>query len=96
MFDTQGVERKVRYVNYCLINLRNQYLPPYNSSRHVASVYYAVPGNSLAIDLIVPADESLRNLMESPDFNSVVNQIRDYYLSVRSDPDFILIISLFF
>ena len=95
--ERQATERKVRYVNYCLVNLRTQCLPPYNSASHAASVYHAGPGNSLVIDLIVPAKgPPTQKRPESCSFGPVATQIKDYYLGVKSDPNFVPMIPLFF
>ena len=96
MAERHDMERKMRYVSYCLVNLRNQCIPPYNSARHAASVYHAVPGNSLVIDFTVPVKESSRNPREIHNFTSVATQIKDYYLGVKYDPDFVPMTPLFF
>lgn len=86
-------KRTVRYVNYCLINERPNCLTPYNSTDHAAAVYHSVSGNSLTLDFTVPSDvdRSDKNLPNEQDaraeFRNTVHRVRDFYTSVRNDPD---------
>ena len=91
-------ERNARYVNYCLVNLRQQCRPPCGSSRHAVSVYHSVPGNSLAIDVTIPAkgSPSPRESRSSDDFHSIVAQVKGYYLGVKSDLEFVAMTPLVF
>ncbi|TAQ84234.1 hypothetical protein B7494_g7432 [Chlorociboria aeruginascens] len=90
-------ERTGRYINYCLINLRSHCTPPYNSSRHPASVYHSASGKRLVIDIIIPSKSSTLcpdNLKS--EFSIIVQQVREFYLSVQSDPDHVSMVPLYF
>ena len=89
-------ERKVRYVNYSLVNLRPLCPPPYNSARYAASTYHTIPSKWLAIDLVVPAKQSPQDSTDSPSFASVTSQIKKYYLDVKQDPDLVPMTPLLF
>ncbi|KAJ5773503.1 hypothetical protein N7457_008399 [Penicillium paradoxum] len=87
-------ERKVRYINYSLINERSHCESPYSSPQHAASVYHSVSGQSLAIDLTVPG---LASSGSSPDeerleFCQTVEKVKDYYLAIRDDKEHIFFV----
>ena len=96
MLERWNQERRVTYFNYCLVNLRGQCHPPFDSSRHAASLYHSVPANSLIIDLTIPAKGSLGDTTSNHTFKSIVTKVKEYYLSVRSDPDFLAMTPLIY
>ena len=88
-------DRKGRYINFCLVNLRPQCSPPYNSTSHPASVYHSVPANSLAVDVTIPAKDNC-SVNVNDEYNSIVTKIKEYYLAVKSDPDFVAMTPLLY
>ncbi|KAL4968315.1 uncharacterized protein BDV14DRAFT_152700 [Aspergillus stella-maris] len=90
-------ERKVRYINYSLINERGHCAAPYSMPAHAASVYHSVSGRCLALDLLVagarvddtsgPSREAKRN-----EFLSIVKHVREYYLDIRNNEEHIKLV----
>ncbi|KAL4800123.1 hypothetical protein BDV19DRAFT_171705 [Aspergillus venezuelensis] len=84
--------RTVRYVNYNLLDERQQCEEPYNTPVHAASVYHSVSGQCLAVDLTVPAasigapdhlfDYSIPRRKE---FMRVASAVRRFDLQNRND-----------
>lgn len=107
--------RRVRYVNYCLVDLRKRCQSPFDSARHAAAVYHCTSGRGLAVDLdvsgaaasiagqitaqsvdgvkmdgieVADSDAAQSSSMRRrEEFDRVVREMRDFYLSVRDDPD---------
>ncbi|KAJ5173187.1 hypothetical protein N7492_005780 [Penicillium capsulatum] len=75
--------RKVRYINYALINERGNCQHPYKTSAHAVSVYHSVSGQNLVIDMIVAA--SSNNKDKRREFHQVVDQVKGYYQAIRDD-----------
>ncbi|EOD44019.1 hypothetical protein UCRNP2_9248 [Neofusicoccum parvum UCRNP2] len=93
-------ERSVRYINYCLMNLRSHCKEPFNTPKHAAAVYHSTSGRSLVIDLAVPAateahgaeEEALRRKEE---FRKTVSEVKDFYHAIRNDPEHIPMVPLY-
>ena len=88
-------DRRGRYISFCLVNLRSQCLPPYNSTSHPASVYHSVPGSSLVIDVTIPAKANA-SLNLNDEYRSILTKIKKYYLAFKFDPDFVAMIPLLY
>ncbi|KAF9890972.1 hypothetical protein FE257_005229 [Aspergillus nanangensis] len=87
-------ERKVRYINYSLINERPHCEDPYGTPAHPASVYHSVSGRCLFVDLTVPALSSTKDMISGDEtarveFMEASRVIRDYYMNIRDDPEHI-------
>ncbi|KAJ5675487.1 hypothetical protein N7462_008384 [Penicillium macrosclerotiorum] len=86
-------ERKVRYINYALINERPLCRHPYNTSKHPAAVYHSVSGLSLVIDLDVPSSTTEQGTASSnltkQQFLHVVEDVSRYYTTIRDDKEHI-------
>ncbi|KAI9375111.1 hypothetical protein BJX61DRAFT_495324 [Aspergillus egyptiacus] len=85
-------ERKVRYINYSLIDERPQCTEPYNSPAHPASIYHSVSGECLALDLTVPAASigAPEQLLDSSiprrrEFMRIASRVRRFDLQNRND-----------
>ncbi|KAJ5766308.1 uncharacterized protein N7511_003924 [Penicillium nucicola] len=80
-------ERKVRYVNYSLINERGQCQDPYNSPSHAVSVYHSVSGQSLVIDSKIPAVGDLAPSLkdELSELRKVIEEVKNYYHGIRDN-----------
>ncbi|KAJ5364913.1 uncharacterized protein N7496_010626 [Penicillium cataractarum] len=89
-------ERMVRYISYCLVNERHHCNPPYSTSAHPATVYHSVSGRCLAVDLTVHAVESSDGTpTDEEEFLPIAQHIRDYYLDIRDDVEYIKLIPAF-
>ncbi|KAF9873268.1 hypothetical protein CkaCkLH20_09081 [Colletotrichum karsti] len=77
--------KRVRYVNYILRNERASCQSPYNSAKHPAALYHSVPGQSLVVDMDLPAagDDAVR----TDEFLPIVNLMKDFYHGVRNDAE---------
>ncbi|KAK2048037.1 hypothetical protein LZ31DRAFT_550729 [Colletotrichum somersetense] len=75
--------KRVRYVNYILRNERASCRAPYNSHRHPAALYHSVSGQSLVVDMDLPAAGD--DQASDGDFLRVVQVTKDFYHGVRSD-----------
>lgn len=92
--------RTVRYINYCLINERNNCHVPYDTPAHAASVYHSVSGRSLVVDLAVPGsasgrdefDDELEWKQATKEFLEIAKEVRKFYLQIRDDPEHISMI----
>lgn len=91
--ERRSEERTVRYINYALINERDRCQHPYNTSAHAVSVYHSVSGQSLVVDLVAPAssDNSQDGAPNKVEFLWTVDQIKAYYLAIRSDKDHVIL-----
>ncbi|KAB8277467.1 hypothetical protein BDV30DRAFT_251632 [Aspergillus minisclerotigenes] len=90
-------ERKIRYINYTLINERGHCRNPYSTWAHPASVYHSVSGRSLAIDLNVAsslgtADVASITANDRADFMDIAQAVRDFYLGIRNDKEHIFLV----
>lgn len=76
--------RRVRYINYCLINHRKDCAEPYNRASCPVSVIHSVSGRSLSVDLKVAGkdDGEAKN-----DFRAIMLHMRDFYHSIRDDKE---------
>jgi hypothetical protein len=89
-------ERMVRYISYCLVNERHRCKPPYSTSSHPASVYHSVSGRCLTVDLTVPAlGDSNATPTDKKEFLPIAQYIRDYYLDIRDNKDYMKLIPAF-
>ncbi|OLN97793.1 hypothetical protein CCHL11_02514 [Colletotrichum chlorophyti] len=83
---TRGPEpKRVRYVNYILRNERATCQPPYNTPKHPAALYHSLPGQSLIVDMDLPAAGG-----ESPgddEFLPIVQLMKEFYHGVRNDAE---------
>ncbi|KAJ5321976.1 hypothetical protein MYU51_002663 [Penicillium brevicompactum] len=89
-------KRKVRYINYSLINERPNCKEPYSTPQHAATVYHSVSGASLVIDMDVPSDagDQEHDVVKAPreEFLEIVEQIKEYYLRIRDDKEHISLV----
>ncbi|KAH0847278.1 hypothetical protein AYO21_07332 [Fonsecaea monophora] len=81
--------RRVRYISYCLINLRKHCTAPYNTPTHPVSVIHSSSGRSLVVDLEMPPSEEggHASTKRRNEFTEVVAGVRDFYLSIRDDKE---------
>ncbi|KIW81657.1 hypothetical protein Z517_04683 [Fonsecaea pedrosoi CBS 271.37] len=81
--------RRVRYISYCLINLRKHCTAPYNTPTHPVSVIHSSSGRSLVVDLEVPPSKEggRASTKRRNEFTEVVAGVRDFYLSIRDDKE---------
>lgn len=97
--DVQGrkeADSMIRYISYCLVNERNHCKSPYGTSNHPASVYHSVSGRCLYVDLTVPAVESgADTTIEQEEYLSTAQHIRDYYLEIRDNKEYMKLIPAF-
>ncbi|EFQ34659.1 hypothetical protein CGRA01v4_14103 [Colletotrichum graminicola] len=77
--------KRVRYVNYILRNERASCRAPYNSHRHPAALYHSVPGQSLVVDMDLPAAGD--DQVSDGEFLRVVQIMKDFYHGVRNDEE---------
>lgn len=92
--ERQDQERMVRYINYSLINERPQCTPPYSTTSHAATAYHSVSGKGLAVDLRVPARDSITDQDDEQraEFVEVANKVRDFYQQIRNDKQHIQLV----
>ncbi|KAI8184997.1 hypothetical protein K4K54_010872 [Colletotrichum sp. SAR 10_86] len=81
------VSKRVRYVNYILRNERSSCQAPYNSAKHPAALYHSVPGQSLVVDMDLPADGQDNAKSVQEEFLPIVQQMKDFYHGVRNDSE---------
>ncbi|KAF3046023.1 hypothetical protein E8E12_010394 [Didymella heteroderae] len=85
--------RAARYINYCLVNERPNCAAPYSTPDHAAAVYHSVSGTSLALDLTIPSgadrfkDHPSDAKEAQKEFRTLVDQVRDFYTSIRNSPE---------
>ncbi|GKT49603.1 uncharacterized protein ColSpa_09784 [Colletotrichum spaethianum] len=77
--------KRVRYVNYILRNERASCKAPYNSREHPAALYHSVPGQSLVVDMDLPAAGD--DQVSDGEFLRVGQIIKDFYHGVRNDKE---------
>ncbi|KAK2728890.1 hypothetical protein CKAH01_10718 [Colletotrichum kahawae] len=77
--------KRVRYVNYILRNERASCQSPYNSSKHPAALYHSVPGQSLIVDMNLPAAGD--NTIREDEFLPIVQLMKDFYHDVKNDAE---------
>ncbi|RGP71746.1 hypothetical protein FSPOR_3112 [Fusarium sporotrichioides] len=83
---------KVRYINYILQNERPNCSGPYNSAKHPAAVYHSVSGQSLVVDMdLHPEDHHSDTVIRKQEFQSVLETIKDFYLTIKQDKDFYIL-----
>lgn len=89
-------DRLVRYISYCLVNERHHCKSPYSTPAHPASVYHSVSGQCLAIDLTVPGIGSFNATPADEEvFLPIAQHVRDYYLGIRDDREYIKLVPSF-
>lgn len=89
-------KRMVRYISYCLVNERHRCKPPYSTAIHPASVYHSVSGRRFTVDLTVPElGSSNATPTDEEEFLPIAEHIRDYYLDVRDNKDYMKFIPAF-
>uniref|UniRef100_L2G0T3 Uncharacterized protein n=1 Tax=Colletotrichum fructicola (strain Nara gc5) TaxID=1213859 RepID=L2G0T3_COLFN len=81
------VSKRVRYVNYILRNERSSCQAPYSSAEHPAALYHSVPGQSLVVDMDLPADGQDNAKSVQEEFLPIVQQMKDFYHGVRNDKE---------
>ncbi|CAH0057401.1 unnamed protein product [Clonostachys solani] len=84
--------RSVEYVGYLLRNERGSCVPPFNGHEHAAAVYHSTSSEKLIINMAVPSRnddliEGPRLQVEKQEFLEIVQQMREFYLKVRDDPE---------
>ncbi|WYZ35718.1 hypothetical protein EsH8_X_000365 [Colletotrichum jinshuiense] len=79
--------RRVRYVNYILRNERASCRAPYDSAKHPAALYHSLPGQSLVVDMDLPAAGDHDAAARDDEFLPIVRQMRDFYHGVRNDAE---------
>jgi hypothetical protein len=87
-----------RYINKCLINLRAFCVSPFDTAQHAAAVYHSGSGRTFIIDVTIPAKTSPPETIETrrEHFAAVVRHIKSFYTTVRSDPDHIAMVPLYY
>ncbi|KAM0490793.1 hypothetical protein ACHAP8_011187 [Fusarium lateritium] len=84
--------KKVRYINYILRNERPNCSEPYSSMDHPAAVYHSVSGQSLVVDMdLHPSTHQSDAVVRQQEFESVLETIKDFYLTVKQDKDFYIL-----
>nr|CEG04453.1 unnamed protein product [Fusarium clavum] len=83
--DKPAETKKVRYINYILQNERSNCSEPFNSTKHPAAVYHSVSGQSLVVDMdLCPSNRK-------DEFLTVLDTIKDFYLTVKQDQEFYIL-----
>ncbi|KAJ5097106.1 hypothetical protein N7456_007827 [Penicillium angulare] len=87
-------KRKVRYINYSLVNERGHCRQPYNSPSHAVSVYHSVSGKSLVLDSVVPALGTPKPSVKEQlhELRQAVKQVKSYYLDIRDDKEHVYLV----
>lgn len=87
-------ERRVRYVNYSLINERGQCHEPYDSPSQAISVYHSVSGNNLVIESKIPALGEPRPSAKEElcELRNVIDQVKEYYVDIRNDKEHVYLV----
>ncbi|ENH65962.1 hypothetical protein FOC1_g10002084 [Fusarium oxysporum f. sp. cubense race 1] len=81
--------KRVRYINYILRNERSSCQEPYNTARHPATVYHSVSGQSLVVDMdLHPASIKPDAQTRKKEFLSILETVKDFYLTVKQDEEF--------
>lgn len=86
--------RSVRYINYSLINERDDCLPPYSTPAHAISTYHPVSRQNLVINLEVPAVSASQkdSQQQKDEFRNIIQQIKTFYTEIRNDTEHIALI----
>lgn len=80
--------KRVRYINYILRNERASCLEPYSTSLHSAAVYHSVSGQSLIVDMDLPAAGThIDPKQRREEFLSVLETMKDFYHTVKKDKE---------
>lgn len=81
--------KRVRYINYILRNERSSCQEPYSTARHPAAVYHSVSGQSLVVDMdLHPASTEPDAQTRKKEFLSILETVKDFYLTVKQDEEF--------
>ncbi|KAF4963455.1 hypothetical protein FSARC_8552 [Fusarium sarcochroum] len=89
--------KRVRYINYILRNERSSCVEPYNTTQHPAAVYHSVSGQSLVVDMdLHPSGTELDPQTRRNEFLSILETIKDFYLTVKQDKEFYIIAPVMF
>ncbi|CAG7562658.1 unnamed protein product [Fusarium equiseti] len=83
--DEPAEMKKVRYINYILQNERSNCSEPFNSTKHPAAVYHSVSGQSLVVDMDLRASD------RKDEFLTVLDTIKDFYLTAKQDQEFYIL-----
>jgi hypothetical protein len=90
--DKPAETKKVRYINYILRNERSNCSEPYNSTKHPAAVYHSVSGQSLVVDMdLHPENRQPDAGVRKEEFHTVLETIKDFYLTVKQDKEFYIL-----
>ncbi|OGM47946.1 hypothetical protein ABOM_002796 [Aspergillus bombycis] len=97
MQERHADERKVRYINYSLINERGRCKNPYRTWAHPVTAYHSVSGNSLAIDLNITSsldttDVASTTANDKAEFMGIAQVVKDFYLGIRDDKEHIFLV----
>ena len=94
--ERKQTDSMIRYISYCLVNERGHCKPPYGTSNHPVSVYHSVSGRCLYVDLTVPAlGSGFDSTIEKENYLSTAQHIRDYYLEIRDNKEYMNLIPAF-
>ncbi|KAM0549464.1 hypothetical protein ACHAPJ_009450 [Fusarium lateritium] len=89
--------KRVRYINYILRNERTNCTEPYNTTQHPAAVYHSVSGQSLVVDMdLHPSGTELDPQSRRNEFFSILETIKDFYLTVKQDKEFYILAPVMF
>lgn len=81
--------KRVRYINYILRNERASCQAPYSTASHPAAVYHSVSGQSLVVDMdLHPASTEPDADIRKKEFLSILETVKDFYLTVKQDEEF--------
>ncbi|KAM0438491.1 hypothetical protein ACHAPT_001240 [Fusarium lateritium] len=80
--------KRVRYINYILRNERASCNEPYNTALHAAAVYHSISGQSLIVDMDLPAaGTEIDPKQRREEFLSVLETIKSFYHAVKEDKE---------
>ncbi|KDN60508.1 hypothetical protein CSUB01_06095 [Colletotrichum sublineola] len=77
--------KRVRYVTYILLNERASCRAPFDSHRHPAALYHSLSGQSLVVDMDLPAADD--DQASDGEFQRVVQVMKDFYHGIRNDEE---------
>ncbi|KAF4944167.1 hypothetical protein FGADI_12880 [Fusarium gaditjirri] len=90
--DKPAETKRVRYINYILRNERSSCREPYGTAQHPAAVYHSVSGQSLVVDMdIHPASIEPDAETRKKEFLSILETVKDFYLTVKQDEEFYIL-----
>ncbi|KAK7429755.1 hypothetical protein QQZ08_003781 [Neonectria magnoliae] len=76
--------KRVRYMNFILRNERSSCAEPYNTTRRPAALYPSVSGQSLVVDMTLPAaGETPNDQSRREEFLAITQIMKEFYHSVR-------------